>query len=74
MIVSIQISLAPNQPTCSPRSSSNCSEPMPTASARNPNQSKRKCSWRFVSSMNSSMPITVPTPIGRLIRNTQCQE
>jgi hypothetical protein len=30
-IISTQISLAPNQPTCSPRSSSNCSEPMPTA-------------------------------------------
>ena len=74
MIASIQISVAPNQPTCSPRSSSNCSEPIPTASARKPNQSKRNCSCFCVSVMNSSMLITVMTPIGRLIRNTQCQE
>ena len=48
--------------------------PMPAASARKPNQSKRRCSWRLVSSMNTSRPSTVTMPTGRLTRNTQCQE
>src|SRR5690348_14712872 len=74
MIVSTQISRAPNQPTSSPRSSISCSEPMPTASAMKPNQSNRRCVCTLVSCMKTIRPSEVMTPIGRLIRNTQCQE
>src|SRR3569623_3516578 len=71
MIVSTQISRAPNQPTSSPRASINCSEPMPTASAMKPNQSKRRCVCTLVSCMNTIMPSAVLMPNGKLIRNNQ---
>src|ERR1700722_504769 len=71
---SATISLDSSQPSCSPRSSASCSDPMAIASAVKPNQSKRRL-WSFlVSSMNTSRPSTVKKPNGRLTKNTQCQE
>ena len=71
---SAMISLDSIQPSCSPRSSAICNAPMPIASAKNPNQSKRRSKFFLVSSMNTSRPSTVNTPNGRLTKNTQCQE
>src|ERR1700732_4313957 len=71
---SARISFDSSQPSCSPRSSASCSEPMPTASAVKPNQSKRRFKSFFVSSMNTIRPSTVKKPNGKLTKNTQCQE
>ncbi len=51
MMNSAMISLDSSQPSCSPRSSASCSEPMAIASAVKPNQSKRSSRAFFVSSM-----------------------
>ena len=71
---SLMISLDSSQPSCSPRSSAICSEPMPIDSARKPNQSNFNSKFFLVSSMKIIRPSTVKMPNGRLTKNTQCQE
>jgi hypothetical protein len=74
MMNSAMISLDSSQPSCSPRSSASCSDPIATASAVKPNQSKRNARFVLVSSMKIMRPSTVKMPNGRLTKNTQCQE
>ena len=68
------ISVEPNQPSCSPRSSIICNDPMPSERLRKPNQEKGTSRRVGVSLMKSQSPTVVRMPNGRLTKNTQRQE
>ena len=63
-----------NQPSCSPRSSIICSEPMPSERLKKPNQEKGTSRRVGVSDMNSQSPAVVRMPNGRLTKKTHRQE
>ena len=68
------ISVESNQPSCSPRSSIICSEPMPSDRLRKPNHEKGTSRRVGVSLMKIDSPAVVRMPNGRLTKNTQRQE
>ena len=63
-----------NQPSCSPRSSIICSEPMPSDRLRKPNQEKGTSRRVGVSLMKIQRPAVVRMPNGRLTKNTHRHE
>ncbi len=73
-IISIQISGDSNQPSCSPRSSIICNEPMPSDRLKKPNQENGTSRRVGVSLMKTQRPAVVRMPNGRLTKNTQRHE
>ena len=69
----MMVSLDSNQSLPPPRSSSNCSAPMPSDRAVKPVQSKGGAGAPRFSFMNSAKPDVAMTPKGRLMKNTQRQ-
>ena len=68
------ISVDSNQPSCSPRSSIICKDPMPSERLKKPNQENGTSRRVGVSLMKTARPTVVRIPNGRLTKNTQRQE
>ena len=68
------ISVDSNQPSCSPRSSIICKDPMPSERLKKPNQENGTSRRVGVSLMKIARPTVVRIPNGRLTKNTQRQE
>ncbi len=63
-----------NQPSCSPRSSIICNEPMPSDRLKKPNQENGTSRRVGVSLMKIQRPTVVRMPNGRLTKNTHRHE